>query len=210
MHLQLQNVGKHYQYQWIFRNVDLDISSGEKIAIKGHNGSGKSTLLKICCGLESLDEGQIMANGKPTSINPIHQKAFSFTAPYTHPIMDFSTSENIGFAAQFKPWRMGLSNLAVARLLPTHKRNFDKPLHLLSSGMIQRVKILLCMLADVPLVCLDEPLSNLDTEGMEWYKNLGETYLQAATVLVAGNNKHEFSFCDRAIDLAERSQTTTS
>lgn len=209
MHLQLQNVGKHYQYQWIFRNVDLDILSGEKIAIKGQNGSGKSTLLKICCGLESMDEGILLANENPTHTNPIKQKEFSFAAPYTHPIMDFSTLENISFAAQFKPWRMGLSNLEVAQLLPSIKRNFDKPLHLLSSGMIQRVKILLCMLADVQLVCLDEPLSNLDREGMEWYKNLGETYLQSATVLVAGNNEHEFSFCSREIDLVERFKKVT-
>jgi len=202
MRLQLQNVGKHYQYQWVFRNVDVDIQPGDKIAIKGQNGSGKSTLLKICCGLESLDEGKLIANSISTTERAIHQKAYSFAAPYTHPIMDFTTLENIAFASHFKPWRMGLTNQAVANLLPIHKRNFDKPLYLLSSGMVQRVKILLCMLAEVPMVCLDEPLSNLDAEGMEWYKELGITYLQDATVLVAGNNENEFAFCDREIDLA--------
>ncbi len=197
MFLEIQKAGKHYQYKWVYRNLSLRANKGEKIAIIGQNGSGKSTLLKAIAGLESLDEGKIAYQNQQVMAD----KNYSFCAPYTAIIEDFSTLENLEFAKTFKPWRNQMTSLEVAMLLPEDKRNFEKPIKLLSSGMIQRVKLLLAIMANVPLVCLDEPLSNLDDEGMQWYHQLVETYLTETLVFVAGNNSNEFSFCSEVINL---------
>ncbi len=115
--------------------------------------------------------------------------------------MKFSILENLDFAATFTPFRGGMNSRDVFQLLPEKKRHKSKPIALLSSGMIQRVKLLLAIMADVPLVGLDEPLTNLDDEGVQWYTEMVSKYLTNSTVLVASHNPEEYSLCDRVIRL---------
>lgn len=46
MNISLQNVGKRFENNWVFRNISQDFKEGSKYAILGPNGSGKSTLLR--------------------------------------------------------------------------------------------------------------------------------------------------------------------
>lgn len=198
--LQLENISKSYNYKTIFKSFSAELKAGEKWAVLGQNGSGKSTLLKIIASLESPDDGELIWSEK---LKTERSDKLRICAPYTEPLMELSTLENLEFAFQFKPFRDNLKPMDVFNLLPKDKRSKDNPLKQLSSGMMQRVKLVLAILADVPLVILDEPLSNLDTQGHEWYLDLVKNYLNDSLVLVGSNDEKEYSFCSRFINMAE-------
>src|SRR5690606_1525720 len=60
-YLSAENIAKTYNDRWLFKNVSLGISQGEKFALVGNNGVGKSTLLKILTGEIQSDEGNVSA-----------------------------------------------------------------------------------------------------------------------------------------------------
>ena len=60
MQISLDNVGKKFHRQWVFRNVKLNINSGDRLAVCGANGSGKSTLLKLISAALVHTEGDIL------------------------------------------------------------------------------------------------------------------------------------------------------
>ena len=71
-----------------------------------------------------------------------------------------------------------------------------------SSGMKQRVRLLLACCSDTPLLLLDEPCSNFDLEAIDWYHSLINRFTAGRTVIVGSNRQeHEYSFCTRQIDL---------
>jgi len=59
MRIKLENIGKKYGRNWIFKDVNLVFEEGEKYAILGNNGSGKSTLLKILSSQTAPNKGAI-------------------------------------------------------------------------------------------------------------------------------------------------------
>jgi len=200
MRVELNDLGRHYNNKWVFNQLTYSFKSGSKHAIVGSNGSGKSTLIKILAGLESADSGVIQYNQSKEGIS---SKQVSLCAPYTQAIMEFSTIENLEFANRFKPFRNGMTALDIFNLIPKGKASKYKPLRQLSSGMVQRVKLLLCILADAPLILLDEPLNNLDEEGYTWYQELIANFKGDSTLIIASNNKEEYSFCDAFIRMGK-------
>ena len=70
-----------------------------------------------------------------------------------------------------------------------------------SSGMKQRVKLALALFADVELCLLDEPTSNLDEQGVEWYLNTLEKMPKNRTLIIASNLEREYGFCTHKIDI---------
>ena len=71
-----------------------------------------------------------------------------------------------------------------------------KVIRLFSSGMKQRVKLVLALLSDVPLILLDEPTMNLDAAGTGWYLELVREFMEGRTILVCSNlQQQETAFC---------------
>ena len=69
--------------------------------------------------------------------------------------------------------------------------------------MKQRLKLALAWLSEVSVVLLDEPCSNLDEKGIEWYKNLAKEYSKNKLVIVCSNHiEDEFSFCKKSLDIS--------
>ena len=65
MKITLQNLGKRYNREWIFRHIEYEFIVGKKYAITGSNGSGKSTLLQVIAGSLMHNEGSVeMHNGQ--------------------------------------------------------------------------------------------------------------------------------------------------
>ena len=78
-----------------------------------------------------------------------------------------------------------------------------KQIRYFSSGMKQRVKLAQAIFSNSPVVLLDEPLTNLDEEGVFLYNNLIENYCKNRLLIISSNDKKEYSFCDQVIDLMQ-------
>jgi ABC-type multidrug transport system ATPase subunit len=202
IHIQLNNIGKKFGSEWIFRNIDLTISPGEKMVILGGNGSGKSTLLQVISGYVLANEGKVIYKNGNKDLEPeLYKNQLSFASPYLELIEEFSFKELIAHCASFKPFLNNLSSKEIVELseLGHAKEKFIKTY---SSGMKQRVKLALAILADAPLLFLDEPASNLDKNAIEWYKRMVKQFAMNKTVMVCSNSiSEEFEFCTSEINL---------
>jgi ABC-type multidrug transport system ATPase subunit len=69
--------------------------------------------------------------------------------------------------------------------------------------MRQRTKLALAFCSDTAVLALDEPTSNLDNQGTDWYLNLVERFAQGRLVLVGSNQAHEYSFCKSEIQILD-------
>jgi ABC-type multidrug transport system ATPase subunit len=203
MQVKLANIGKNFQNHSVFKRVNIDIPSGYRGVILGGNGSGKSTLLKVISGALMPSEGRVTyhVNGQEIAADKAH-KYVSFCGPYTDLIEDFTLVELIAFQAKFKAF---LPHVDAKRILErlNLKRFENKLIKTYSSGMKQRVRLALSVMADTPLLLLDEPTSNLDPQGKEWYGELVGDFANKRTVIVASNYfKEEYAFTTEEINLS--------
>ena len=138
--IRLQNTGKRYRLEWIFRGIDYTFESPGRYAVLGPNGSGKSTLLKVLSGHLSPSKGRISfeINGKITEPDVVY-RSVSYAAPYIELIEEFTLEEALKFHAGLK--RM-LPDMTPARLyeILALPRARSKEIRFFSSGMKQRVK----------------------------------------------------------------------
>ena len=79
MELQLVDIGKRYANHWLFRHVQMSLTTGDVLSVQGGNGFGKSTLMQIIYGFIEPSEGQVVIDGKSDfKANQL----FSYTGPY--------------------------------------------------------------------------------------------------------------------------------
>lgn len=201
MRINLTNLGKRYNREWIFRNLDFQFDAGKHYAITGPNGSGKSTLLQIISGSATHNEGNIQYHDSDKVI--VQEKIFqkiSFAAPYLDLVEEMTLIEFFSFHQKMKGWLDALDTDKIIRLLGLEKAA-HKQIRYYSSGMKQRVKLAQAIFSNVPVVLLDEPLTNLDEEGISLYLNLINDYCKNRLVIISSNDKKEYSFCNETIDM---------
>jgi len=204
MNIVLDNTGKKFNTQWIFRNLSRTFEQGNAYAILGKNGSGKSTLLQVIAGNIHATSGTVKYNDAKQEISPARIFHFlSIVAPYQELIEDFTLSEMLKFHFSFKQLIPGYSLVNVQEMLGFNSIG-NKPLKLFSSGMKQRVKIILAMLSNTPVLLLDEPTNNLDQPGIDWYLDLVNRFASNRIVIVCSNlQQQETSFCTEKLLIEE-------
>lgn len=203
--ISLDKVGKRFGYSWLYRNIKLDIKSGESLAIQGPNGSGKSTLMKIISGYLTPSEGTCTYYLGSKKIDPDHiYKHVSFSGPYIDLIDEFTLEEHIRFHASLKPFRNGYSTTDIIDRLGFHSSKTHDQIRTFSSGMKQRIKLSLSILSDTPVCLLDEPTTNLDTQGVEWYLGLIKSNMSDRVVIIASNVDADHDFCEDRIRLEKK------
>ncbi len=203
MTIQLQNLGKRYRLEWIFRGMNNTFKAGERWAILGPNGSGKSTLLKVLSGHLTPSKGDIFFENQGVKIKEesIYKK-ISYAAPYIELIEEFTLEEVLRFHGKLKPFLPGFSPASIYELLAL-PRSRQKEIRFFSSGMKQRLKLALAVCSDTPVLLLDEPATNLDVQGVEWYKNLISEYAAERLVVIASNDPHDAAFCGLHLNILE-------
>jgi len=203
MQIILENLGRRFNRDWIFRNINYTFSQPESYAVLGANGSGKSTLLQILNGSLSPSSGNIsfFYQQKKLEVEQVYQH-ISLAAPYLELIEDFSLSEVIDFHFQFKKYLNGADRNKIIELLQMENSK-NKLIRYFSSGMKQRVKLALAFCADTPLLMLDEPTSNLDTQGIDWYLKLIEEFAANRLTIICSNQEHEYSFCQNRLNILD-------
>jgi ABC-type multidrug transport system ATPase subunit len=203
MTINLENTGRRFNREWIFRNLNVQFQAGEKYAILGPNGSGKSTLLSVILGSMAPSEGKVSYHlpEQPISAEDIYRHV-SFAAPYLDLIEEFTLQETIDFHFQFKRFYAGLDRESLLELLGLRKSQ-DKALKYFSSGMKQRTKLALACCSDSDLLLLDEPTSNLDREGLAWYHRLILEFAANKLTIIGSNQEEEYSFCNHFIRITD-------
>ncbi len=207
LQIQLENLSKKFATEWIFKNISATIHPGDKLVILGGNGSGKSTLLQIISGYVLPNNGKVTYTlNNETLDNEVLKDYISLASPYLDLIEDYSLEEIINHCATYKAFLNNLKTKEIIELsgLAHAKNKFIKNY---SSGMKQRVRLTLAILADAPVLLLDEPVSNLDKVAIDWFKNLVNNFALHKTIIVCSNSvKEEFEFCNKELNVAEYKQ----
>lgn len=177
----------------VLKDVSLTIKNGEAVALIGVNGSGKSTLLKLMTKIIYPTNGEIITNGKLTSL-------LELGAGF-HP--DFSGRENIYFNASI----FGLTKKQIDSRLEeiiefSELRDFiDNPVRTYSSGMFMRLAFAVAINVDADILLVDEILSVGDQHFQEKCLNkMKELKAQGKTmVFVTHSLGSARELCDRAV-----------
>ncbi len=121
---------------------------------------------------------------------------------------EFTLQELLTFHFQFKNPLPGIDLQQLPQIMYLENA-LNKQVLYFSSGMKQRLKLGLCFLSDVPLLLLDEPTSNLDQKGVEWYLNLVQKYGQDRMIFVCSNDEREYEFCDQQLNIENYKKRTS-
>lgn len=200
--IHLNNLGKKYMNEWIFRNLSYTITPGQKLVILGANGSGKSTLLQTIASFLVPTKGEVQwQNGSGFIADEEVYRKLSMASPYMELIEEFTLAELIYHQRAFKPF---IGNLPAGEIIEKLEMQAagGKYIRQYSSGMRQRVKLGLAILADCPALLLDEPCTNLDAKAIAWYQRMIQDYAAHKTVIVCSNTvKEEYGFCSTSLEI---------
>ncbi len=202
MHIELNKISKRYGYQWILRDLDLEILSGSVLGVNGLNGSGKSTLIKILSGFLSPSDGKIKhsLDNKIVKVADVY-KSVSWVAPYLSLTDNYTIEEMYKIQAKFKRMKTKSYEEFVDTIdLAAHQNKYIKDF---SSGMQQRLQLGLAILSDTPLLLLDEPTSYLDSYAISWYHSLLQKHINGRTVVIASNDAGDLVECEKSIDVLD-------
>jgi ABC-type multidrug transport system ATPase subunit len=152
-------------------HLSFQVAAGEAVALWGANGAGKTTAIRCVLGLMPF-EGEIRLDGLDVSRNGKQaRRRIGFVPQELTFHDDLTVAETITFYARLKkvPGGTDFSELLDRLALSPH---IDKPVRDLSGGLKQRLALALALLADPPILVLDEPTSNLDIRAREDFLGL--------------------------------------
>ncbi len=203
MLVQLNNISKRYRFEWVFKKIDYTFETHQRYAITGPNGSGKSTLMRVLSGYLSPTKGKVRfkMDNKVLDIDKVYLH-INYAAPYIDLIEELTLEEHLLFHQRFKPFLPNLNIKSIIELLAFTKAK-NKPIQFFSSGMKQRLKLALAICSQSNILLLDEPTTNLDQQGMEWYQSLVEAYGNDRTIIVASNIETDYAFCNEKINILD-------
>lgn len=188
-----KSFGKDHNERKIFENFSFTISKGDMVAIMGKSGSGKTTLLNIIGGLESIDKGTYLFNGKDVSrfsekeLLKFRRKNISFIFQNFALINEYSVMDNILLPLKYRYRNIDKEKLDGAReLLDKLDIGYvcDQKIDNLSGGEKQRIAIARSLISNTNVILADEPTGALDEKSgymiMELFKqmkNIGKTII---------------------------------
>lgn len=201
--IQLRGAGKRFNRAWIFRHLAISLLPGEQLALTGHNGSGKSTLLGVCSAYQSLSEGSIawMQAQEPIEREEVYRH-ISLCAPYLDLPDHLTANELFAFHFGLKGCITEIDGPAMLETAGLPVRG-NKLIREYSSGMRQRLKLLLAFYSQSSLLLLDEPTANLDQQGIDWYQQLRHTLTADRTLIIASNLAYEYEGIAQKLSLSD-------
>ncbi|MDX1736915.1 MAG: ABC transporter ATP-binding protein [Alphaproteobacteria bacterium] len=202
MQIKLDKFTKSFGSVTVIKEMDLDINSGEMLALLGPSGCGKSTTLFAICGIHRINGGRLLFGDNDVTNLPAQKRnvgvVFQNYALYPH----MSVRENIAFPLMIKKESSAViqkKTQEIAELVHIENLLDRKPAQL-SGGQQQRVALARALVREPDILLLDEPLANLDAKlRLEMRSEIRRIQLQTGitAVLVTHDQVEAVSMCDR-------------
>lgn len=163
----MTRVGKRFGTQWVFRELSVELPSGETTAIVGASGSGKTTLLQLVNGIYEADEGEVLVMGEPIPKSGIHafRRRIGYSVQGAGLFPHMTIDENVGLVARLEGWQADeIAGRAkeLFRFMDLDASLGGRYPHQLSGGQQQRVGLCRAMMLQPEMLLLDEPFSAID------------------------------------------------
>ncbi|HEX3518745.1 MAG TPA: ABC transporter ATP-binding protein [Solirubrobacteraceae bacterium] len=193
--LSASSIAKRYGELEALTDISFEVRAGEIVAVLGPNGAGKTTLLSILARVQPPSSGALGGDARGVGWTPQQPALYS----------KLSVAENLELFARLE--RLADPRVAVARMLEQTglADRADEPVGRLSGGNRQRVNVALGLIADPPVLALDEPSASLDPAQRERLWDFVAALARGGTaVLFSSHNVSEAQrYADRVLVLAE-------
>lgn len=215
MDLECKSLEFSFADKELFRDFNFKAKSGQQVWIRGPSGSGKSTFLSLIAGLTKIDSGEISWGQKKFSnfdqfeFQNFRRENICFVHQENHLIPHWTVAQNLQLFENFQTddgkkksdYQNKIQNIFAD--LNLSKDILKQKTESLSGGERQRISLLRCILANLPIVLLDEPTSHLDDRSAELFMNKIIKACATSTLIVvshdnrmAGFNFSEIHFSD--------------
>ena len=212
MSIEVRNLNKRFGKTVVCDNLNLDISSGELVALLGPSGSGKTSLLRIIAGLEVPDSGTVLFHGEDTTHTDVRDRQVGFVFQHYALFAHMTIFENVAFGLRVRPkaTRPGDAQIRtkVTDLLKLVQLDWiaDRYPHQLSGGQRQRIALARALAVEPKVLLLDEPFGALDAkvrkELRRWLRRLHDE-VHVTSVFVTHDQEEAMEVADRIVVMNE-------
>jgi ABC-type multidrug transport system ATPase subunit len=177
---------KQYGAALALDHLTFAVDSGDSVALWGANGAGKTTTLRCLLGVQSFD-GRLTINGIDVRRNGKAARTLIGYVPQESAFYDLTVWETLHFYARLK-------KVSSDRIAPCLDRvqlvnHSSKPVSALSGGMKQRLALAVALLADPPILILDEPTASLDVQAQRDFIRLIQSLNRAGKTIVFSSHR---------------------
>jgi len=192
--IEVSGIQKSFGDRKVLKDINFTIETPNSIGITGHNGSGKSTLMKILAQIIAPTKGKVTIkhDGKELPADR-HLEVIKMVAPEMALYEMLSAYENLEFFAKLASVPMPKSEQDRLLDLVGLAGRGDDFVGAYSSGMKQRLKYAVALLAKPEILLLDEPTSNLDDEGKQIVVNIMKQQQNERILIIATNEQEDLN-----------------
>ncbi|WP_432731661.1 sulfate/molybdate ABC transporter ATP-binding protein [Variovorax sp. W6] len=208
MSIEIRNISKQFGDFRALRDVNLDVDSGELVALLGPSGCGKTTLLRIIAGLETADTGSILFSGEDTTDVHVRERQVGFVFQHYALFRHMTVFENVAFGLRVKPRKERPSDAQIRQkvtdLLKLVQLDWlaDRYPSQLSGGQRQRIALARALAVEPKVLLLDEPFGALDAkvrkELRRWLRRLHDE-LHVTSIFVTHDQEEALEVADRVV-----------
>lgn len=208
MSIEIRNLNKRFGKTVVCDNLNLDIPSGELVALLGPSGSGKTSLLRIIAGLERPDSGSVSFHGEDATFDDVRERHVGFVFQHYALFGHMSIFENVAFGLRVRPKATRPSDEKikgkVMELLKLVQLDWlaDRFPHQLSGGQRQRIALARALAVEPKVLLLDEPFGALDAkvrkELRRWLRRLHDE-MHVTSVFVTHDQDEAMEVADRVV-----------
>lgn len=201
--IEVQGLSKRYGPHWALRDISFSVARGEVVGVLGPNGAGKTTTLRILTGFLAPTAGVIRIDGIDALAHPLEVRKRMGYMPEGFPLYpEMRVVEYLTYRAELKgvPRKRIPSHLDRALELAEISDSKTRIIGQLSKGYRQRVGLADALVADPPLLILDEPTAGLDPNQIRHVRSLLKNFAGKKTLLLSTHILAEVeASCDRVV-----------
>ena len=210
MSIKVSNVTKTFGAFQALKGINLDVESGELIALLGPSGCGKTTLLRIIAGLDTADSGQILFHGEDATDLDVREREVGFVFQHYALFRHMTVLENIAFGLRVRPRSQRPSDQVIRQksqqLLELVQLGWlaNRYPAQLSGGQRQRIALARALAVEPKVLLLDEPFGALDAKVRKdlrrWLRHLHDE-LHVTSLFVTHDQEEALEVADRVVVL---------